>query len=349
MPPELIGQVQQMAEKALKSQQSACVALVGDCVVDRFVFGSVDRISPEAPVPVLLVTQSRDELGCVANVARNVAALADQSSRLSLKLVSLIGSDAEGAWIQKRLAGMGAQVSADLVQDAQWPTPLKTRFVAGAHHQMLRVDRENTAQVLSAQSTQALHKKMQSLIGVSDLLIVQDYAKGALSDESLKSLLSESRRLKKRTLVDPNRNRRASAYEQAWIVTPNVAEAEVMLGRSLEKGASDQVIERACHDLKKTLGLSAAMITRSSYGLTFVDDRDQVFHLKAFARQVFDVTGAGDTLVAVLGTFLALGLDLHSSAILANAAASVVVAKVGTATATYDEILNELSQMNATR
>jgi rfaE bifunctional protein kinase chain/domain len=278
-----------------------------------------------------------------------VAAIAAQSQRLSLKMVSLVGADLEGDWIQKRLSSLGPNVTADLVTDGQWPTPLKTRFVAGPHHQMLRVDRENPSQPLSSQSIDSLLHKMKALIDQTDLLIVQDYAKGALTNESLKAILNEARRLKKRSVVDPNRNRHPAAYQNAWLVTPNVAEAEAMLGQSLDKGANDQLIESACRALKKSLGLSAVMITRSSYGLTFVDERDQVVHLKAFARQVFDVTGAGDTLVAVLGSFLALGLDLHQAAILANAAASVVVAKVGTATASYQEILEELSHMEAAR
>jgi D-beta-D-heptose 7-phosphate kinase/D-beta-D-heptose 1-phosphate adenosyltransferase len=321
------------------------ISLVGDLALDRFVFGSVDRISPEAPVPVLLVEREEEHLGCAANVARSMTELTRELSAFQFKVHGLIGVDATAQRLKLRLEALAPrQVQSFLVQDPHRPTPLKTRFLAGSQRskqQMLRVDQESKAP-LDALLQQQLEKSVLAELKGSRFLIIQDYAKGVLNPTFLKKLLTEARANGVKTLVDPNRNTPAESYVGSWMITPNVEEAEALLGRSLEKGVDDDLIVQACRDLKTRLHVNVAAITRSRYGLTLLDENDQILHVPALAREVADVTGAGDTVVAVLALSLSLGATLDHAAELANAAAAVVVGKVGTATASWTEIFDEL-------
>jgi rfaE bifunctional protein kinase chain/domain len=336
--PDLVNEARSLIQP---KPRAARVGVIGDLCMDRFVFGSVDRISPEAPVPLLTVERRVDRLGCAANVCTNLASLKD-AFQLEQDVFSVVGNDALGTEVRRQLRALGPGLKDHLVEDGSRSTTLKTRFLAGSHHQMLRVDDENTHS-LDAAGEEAVLKALRQCLPALKVLIVQDYAKGLLSERLLPQVLKAARDAGVLTLLDPNPKTPPSRYRGADLITPNVSEAEILLGGvSLAKGRDDERMAEACLELKRRLDLRMCLITRSAHGMTFLDERDQAFHFPAIARSVFDVTGAGDTVVAVLAAALACGASPQAACILATAAASVVVAKVGTATASAAEIAAEL-------
>jgi len=341
MTPPLIGQARDFLTRPNSKTSGARVGVIGDLALDRYIFGSVERISPEAPVPVLHVERHFDKPGCAANVCENLAAL-KEAFKLKVDVLGVVGADSSGLDLINRLAAHGSDFSVHVVKDPARPTILKTRYMAGAQHQLLRVDVEDTAHLTPAAEKEFL-KNFYATLGSVNGLIIQDYAKGLLSEKLLREVLDAARAKKIPTLVDPNRNTPGHFYKGATLITPNIAESEALLGRSLKKGANDNEVADACFELKKRLSLEMVMITRSQYGITLVDAADVVRHFPAISRAVFDVTGAGDTVVSVFAGAYLSGASIPVACILATAAASVVVAKVGTATASVQEILDELN------
>jgi len=338
MAPELLGQAKAFLDKALPP---ARLGVVGDLALDRFVFGSVDRISPEAPIPVLAVDNTQDRLGCAANVARGIAALG-KPFQTKVEVVGVVGDDLEGRQLVAALKELGTGVSVHVVQDPSRPTTLKTRYLAGSQHQLLRVDRESTA-FLSPDIEAQLRAHVSKLWGDLKVLVVQDYAKGLFSETFLAWLFQEARQRGVLTVVDPNPRTPGKFYKGAGLLTPNVSEAEALLGRSLGKGRDDGVVAEACRELRAKFLLDQVLITRSAHGMTLLDDKFQVHHFPSVARAVYDVTGAGDTVVATIAAAHASGASLPVACTLASLAASIVVGKVGTATATVDELRASLA------
>lgn len=334
-----------LAFHAQAQSKRAHVSLVGDLALDRFVIGHADRLSPEAPVPVLLVNSDFEQLGCAANVARNVAELFQDFRQLELLCVGVVGQDEVGQRLKKGLSTLSAtQLKLSLLEDPSRPTTLKTRFIAGnarSQHQLLRVDIENDLPV-SAELRLQCYEALKNSFKDSAVLVVQDYAKGLMDEAFLQKILKGARESGVRTIVDPNRRTRPESYKGAWMITPNIEEAEVILGRSLHRGESDQEVSDACHEIQRRLQIDVVMITRSRSGMSFVDESGSTVHVPSMARAVSDVTGAGDTVVAVLAVALSLGAAIGVAARLANAAAAVVVGKAGTATASWAEMLTEL-------
>jgi D-beta-D-heptose 7-phosphate kinase/D-beta-D-heptose 1-phosphate adenosyltransferase len=327
------------------SKQTPVLGIVGDLCVDRFVFGAVDRISPEAPVPVLLQERIDERLGCTANVCTNIHSLSPQL-KIQQHLFSVIGSDDLGQSLLRQLRELDASIRLGVIEDSQRPTTLKTRFLAGSQHQLLRVDSESTQPLPSQLEAQLLNQILDAAPSFK-VLVLQDYAKGLLSPTLLSSLLSEMRKKGVFTIVDPHRKTSAQAYVGASLIKPNVQEAEVLLGGhfSLDRGRDNDRVAEGARLLKKALSAENILITRSAYGMTLLDSQDQVTHFPALARSVFDVTGAGDTTVAVLAACVAAGASLKLAISAAVAASSVVVAKVGTATASIEEIVSELERI----
>ncbi len=326
--------------------RNGSLGIVGDLCLDRFVFGSVDRISPEAPVPVLHQERTEERLGCTANVCTNVAALGE-GLPITQHLFSVVGDDALGHGLESMLRTLGPSLKTKLLRDPSRPTTLKTRFLAGSQHQLLRVDDESSLP-LSPQLSKSLLQSLVADMGSFRVMIVQDYAKGLLSSEVLRGCLEEARSKGVFAVVDPHRKTSAAAYRGASLIKPNVQEAEILLGGgcSLEKGRDDARVTEAAQRLRDKLDIPNVLITRSAHGMTLLAEKGGVQHFPALARSVFDVTGAGDTTVAVLGSFLAAGASLELACAVSVAAASVVVAKVGTATASLDEIESELSNLS---
>jgi rfaE bifunctional protein kinase chain/domain len=300
-------------------RSAARVLVIGDVMLDRYWFGEVNRISPEAPVPVVRVSRSEDRLGGAANVARNVAVLGAK-----VTLIGIVGADDSGAAISRLCAEAG--VDAELVVDAAIPTTMKMR-VLGRQQQLLRVDFEQTP---TAQTLVALAERVEALIADHDVVVLSDYAKGVL--EKVEPLIQLARKHECIILVDPKGDD-YSRYRGATLVTPNQSEMRDAVGRWRDE---DELEERAQH-LRTALGLEALLVTRSEHGMTLYtgEGRD---HVEAQAREVFDVSGAGDTVIATLAVMQAAGLDLHDAMRWANLAGGIVVGKLGTSIVTPAEL-----------
>ncbi len=309
----------------------ARVLCVGDLMLDRFVTGRVERVSPEAPIPVLLVEDESEMIGGAGNVVRNLVAFGACAD-----LVAAVGDDASGGTLASLL---GATVGADahLVTVPGRRTTIKTRFVTGGQ-QLLRADHEAPV-TIDAAGRSALLDHAAGALADCAALVLSDYGKGVLDPGMISALIAVANDAGKPVIVDP-KGTDYSRYRGATLVTPNRAELAEASGMPV---ASDADIVAACRWIIGECGVGAVLATRSEQGMTLVQG-DLVHHLPARARAVFDVSGAGDTVVAALGAGLALGVPMLLAARLANAAAGVAVGKVGTAAAYASEILAALHE-----
>ncbi|MGO1119620.1 D-glycero-beta-D-manno-heptose-7-phosphate kinase [Rhodovibrionaceae bacterium A322] len=311
----------------LQALKGAPVLAMGDVMLDRFVYGQVERISPEAPIPVLRVDRESTMLGGAGNVLRNLAALG-----AAPRFVTVIGKDSAGRDIQN-LAGTELGDVCHLLIDPSATTTIKDRYIANGQ-QMLRADRDCLSPPKLA-IQQTLQQMAKSYLPEVKALVLSDYGKGVLNPTILHELVSEARKAGVPVIVDP-KGRDFSIYRGASFVTPN--RKELAEATNLPVG-SDEEVEAACRKIIETCGIDAVLATRSEAGMTLVDKDGLVVHLPAEAQEVFDVSGAGDTVVATFGTALAAGLKAETAARLANIAAGVVVAKQGTAVAFPTELL----------
>lgn len=293
--------------------------IVGDVMLDRYWFGDVSRISPEAPVPVVKVERTEDRPGGAANVARNAAALGAQ-----VGLLSVVGDDEPGATLT-RLVEAGS-VDAGLHIDPAISTTVKLRVI-GRQQQLLRIDFE------TAPSHEVLRAKLaefETRLPQCDVVILSDYGKGGLAH--IGEMIRMARAAGKKVLVDPKGDD-YSKYAGATIITPNRSELREVVGRWKD----DAELARKAEALRSELGLEALLVTRSEEGMTLFH-AGGVAHEKAVAREVFDVSGAGDTVIATLAVMLAHGAAWAEAIHVANVAAGVVVGKLGTAVVTHDEL-----------
>lgn len=296
----------------------ARVLVVGDVMIDRYWFGDVDRISPEAPVPVVHVSRSEDRLGGAANVARNAAILG-----ASVTLAGVVGRDAPGGVLEGLVADAG--VTPVLVRD-DMPTTLKMR-VLGRQQQLLRVDFEARP---AAASLAELYAVVAPLVAQHDVVVLSDYAKGALG--GVADLIALARSLGKPVMVDPKGDDYVR-YRGASLVSPNRAEMREAVGRWRDE---DDLAQRA-QTMRTDLELEALLVTRSEQGMTLYTQAGRD-HVDARAHEVFDVSGAGDTVLATLAVMRAAGLDWHAAMQWANRAAGIVVGKLGTSVITPEEL-----------
>jgi len=295
------------------------VLVVGDVMLDRYWFGEVERISPEAPVPVVRVARCEDRLGGAANVARNIVALGGQAT-----LIGVVGSDEPGSHVARLLNEAG--VVNRIVCDEGLPTTLKMR-VLGRQQQLLRVDFEQSP---SAAALGAVETSVRMALADHDVLVLSDYAKGALARVS--ALISLAREADVPVLVDPKGDDYAR-YRGAALVTPNRAEMQQAVGR----WQSEEALAERAQRLRANLALEALLVTRSEQGMTLFthEGRD---HVEAQAHEVFDVSGAGDTVLATLAVARAVGLDWSDAMRWANRAGGIVVGKLGTSIVTAGEL-----------
>jgi len=303
------------------------ILVLGDIIVDEFVMGDVSRISPEAPVPVVHVESVERKLGGSANVIRNLHAI-DQASAM----FGVVGSDEPGQWVHEHLAELGADHSGVLTKENGRPTAIKTRVIA-RHQQVVRFDREWATPLHTTVQQQLLERLLLRLEDAA-AVILSDYAKGVLTPSFLQQLIPLLQG--KIIAVDPKPEHTLD-YRGATLITPNLSEAAAMSG--LPAINDDANVEKIARKLHADLNLTYALITRSERGMTLFDG-EVCHHIPTAARDVFDVTGAGDTVIAVLTACLVRGDSALLAATTANKAAGVVVGKVGTATATWQEIQN---------
>jgi D-beta-D-heptose 7-phosphate kinase/D-beta-D-heptose 1-phosphate adenosyltransferase len=306
------------------------VLVVGDVMLDRFVAGGVARVSPEAPVPVLRVESDRTGLGGAGNVLRNVTALGAVGT-----LVAVTGEDPAAGEVERLVAAEGAADSR-LFREPGRTTTIKERYIAEGR-QLLRVDRESPHDVPRA-TARALVESVRAALAAAAALVISDYGKGALPGDLPAELIGLARAAGKLVVVDP-KGADFARYRGAGLVTPNRRELERASG--LEAG-DDRAVEAACRRLIARCGLGGMVATRGEAGMTLVERDGPACHLRAEAREVFDVTGAGDTVVAVLGAALGAGIDSLDAARLANVAAGLVVGRLGTAVVRPDELRRAL-------
>ncbi len=304
------------------------ILIVGDVMLDRYWFGSVDRISPEAPVPVLAVSSKESRAGGAANVANNVAVLGAKAT-----LLSVVGDDDTGKELESLVKSFGAEVS--FQKDSNIETTEKLRMIA-QNQQLLRADFEKkpTDEVLA----QCLDDYQQKLAS-ADVVVLSDYGKGGLRHVS--KMIELAREANKTVVVDP-KGSDFSRYRGASLITPNAKEFMAVVG-DIE---SDQEFEDKAFALRDSLDLEALLVTRSEKGMSMFVGSEHV-HSPAKAREVFDVSGAGDTVISTIAMAMVSDMSNQERLAFANAAAGVVVGKVGTATATIDEISARLSEMPA--
>lgn len=306
------------------------VLCLGDLMLDRFIYGQVDRTSPEAPVPILQIEHETTMLGGVGNVARNLIGLGAKAT-----LLSVVGDDDIGKTLT-HMIGEENTVEPHLIVEPNRNSTEKTRFVASGQ-QLLRADRE-TVSWISEQSKQKLLWIAKDIIKDCDVLILSDYAKGILSNEVCQDLISYAELNNKAVIVDP-KGKNYLRYSGATIITPNRQELGQATNQLVQ---TDDQIVAAGKKLIKQLGIKAILVTKSQDGMTLISSDDNIEHLPTQAHEVYDVSGAGDTVVATLASAIAQKLHLFQAASLANFAASIVVSKLGTAPVFSDDLVRAM-------
>lgn len=309
----------------LDALSQARILIVGDVMLDRYWFGDVERISPEAPVPVVKVERVEERPGGAANVARNAAALGAQ-----VTLLSVVGADEAGKCLGSLMREAG--IDAELHIDPAVSTTVKLR-VLGRQQQLLRIDFETTP---SHEVLRAKLAEFERRVADCDVVILSDYGKGGLAH--IADMIRLARAAGKRVLVDPKGDDYAR-YRGASIITPNRSELRLVVGRWRD----DAEFASKATALRKDIGLEALLVTRSEEGMSLYHDGPAI-HQPAKAREVFDVSGAGDTVIATLAAMLAIGRGWGEAVNVANLAAGIVVGKLGTAVVTRDELAAALDQ-----
>lgn len=312
----------------IKNMAQGSVLVVGDIMLDRFVYGSVDRISPESPVPVLSVNRENAMLGGAGNTLSNIYHLGARGF-----VLSLVGDDAEGRDVMNHIAGWDIDHTG-LIKTNDRPTIVKTRFLAG-HQQLLRTDYE-TIKPISDESAQALLVQAQAIMPQVKAVVISDYGKGVLTPHVIQSIITMAKKAAIPVLVDP-KGSDYSIYKGADVVTPNKKELALATG-GMPVETDDQVIA-AARVLMAQSGIQAVVATRSQDGMSVIQAEGQTHIRSAVDIEVFDVSGAGDTVIATIASALAVGASLVQAASLANIAGSVVVAKVGTAPIRAQELI----------
>lgn len=324
----MISNLHRVVELIETHWQSKNVLIIGDVMLDRYIWGDVERISPEAPVPVVRVAHQTEQPGGAGNVAMNIAKLGAKA-----KLFGMCGDDAEAASLSACLEQEG--IDLELVRTPERPTTSKLRIVAGKQ-QILRVDTEKTSEY-SADTYAALMTKLERSMASADAIVLSDYAKGVLTEELCQAAIRLARQRNIPVLVDP-KQRSFERYRGATTICPNLSELSLATGLPVKD--TDAVLS-AGQRIVEDLGLECLTATLSEKGIALLR-RDSSFIAPAVARQVFDVSGAGDAVIATIALALAGGLQMETAIQLANVAGGIAVSKIGTMPVTRDELLLQL-------
>jgi D-beta-D-heptose 7-phosphate kinase/D-beta-D-heptose 1-phosphate adenosyltransferase len=306
------------------------VMVIGDLMLDEYVWGSVERISPEAPVPVLSVTREEFTLGGAGNVAKNLAVLGAQ-----VAVAGVVGQGPQGEKLRAELIKLGVDVSA-VIAEPRRPTTRKTRVIA-EHQQVLRIDRE-TAEEISAASTDALVQRTTERLDSADVLLISDYGKGVVTRHLVAALAEKVKGARKIAIADP-KGLDYSTYAGLTLITPNKKEASLAAGVEIRDESS---LFAAGRRLLDTVDIEKLLVTCGKDGMVFFERGSEPIKFGTRAQQVYDVSGAGDTVAAALSLGLAAGFSYPDAIRLANAAAGIVVGKVGTVAVTRAELLEAL-------
>jgi rfaE bifunctional protein kinase chain/domain len=304
------------------------ILVVGDVMLDRYLWGNVSRISPEAPVPVIELSGESKRLGGAANVAHNIVSFGARA-----RLLGVVGDDEPGRQLVSEIEKCGVSPGSVLV-DSGRPTTVKTRIIAHSQ-QVVRTDLEKRSDVNETLEKKLIHAIGENLPG-SDAVVVSDYGKGVLTDRVLKFVIQEAGSLGVPICVDPKETRLLS-YVGVTVITPNQHEAGFAYGRRI---VDEGTLAEVGWGLSKKLSCDGVLITRGERGMSLFEKSGDYTHFPTVARDVFDVTGAGDTVVAAFALALAAGANLRQAASISNHAAGIVIRELGTATATVSELID---------
>ena len=322
----LINKVRQIQQ----TQKPPAILVIGDLMIDHYIWGDATRLSPEAPVPIVNVKNESTTLGGAANVAQNLVALGAK-----VTLGGLIGDDVFGEQLTGILSEEGIATDA-IIKDPQRPTTVKTRVVAGSH-QLVRVDREITDPV-SAELENELVDKLDAYISEADIVLFSDYGKGLFSFSVTQRLIQSATQKQKKVIIDP-KGLNYEKYKGAYIIKPNRKELAEAAKTEKIKNIAD--LRKAGKTIFEQTGVEYLIVTLSEEGMVILDESGYKL-LPVKATAVFDVTGAGDTVLATIAYFIASGLTIEEASELANHAAAIVIRRVGSATTTIDEIIEDI-------
>ena len=327
-----------LAKDLINDFKNLTVLCIGDIMLDKFFYGEVDRISPEAPVPIFKIVDEKVMLGGTGNVIANLASLG-----VKTKYVGVVGKDESGLLLENFLNNIGCEYS--LIKPENYPTTTKIRMIANNNH-LIRADKECDF-VLTETDLDKLTMIAEEQIKTADIVLLSDYKKGLLTLESTQKLISLCKKYGKKVLVDP-KERDFTKYSFAHIVKPNLKEFELVSGKKFNTSEQDFKIKikTAALDVLKQYNIENLLITLSKDGMIFVSSQGESIHISAEAKEVFDVSGAGDTSLAVLGASLAAGAKVSDAMRYANLASGIVVGKLGTACVKPIELANAVDKLN---
>jgi len=312
----------------VKNFKESRVLIVGDLILDRYIWGKVSRISPEAPVPVVDVTDENFMLGGAANVANNIATLGGRAT-----VAGVTGNDRQGSILKRLLRDRGIECA--LFKDAR-PTTLKTRVIAN-NQQVVRFDKEDKRSI-SGRVMEELSLFLKKAIPEHDAVIVSDYMKGLICKELVQEIVKSAKKGNKLVAVDPKPSH-INYFKGVSLIKPNIMEASLCAGVDIK---DEESLIEAGKSLIEKLSCRAVLITRGEEGMSLFE-KDKVTDIPTLARHVYDVTGAGDTVIAAFTLAYASGADMHGAATIANHAAGIVIGEVGTAVPSMDNLLKSLS------
>ncbi|MCI0338971.1 MAG: D-glycero-beta-D-manno-heptose-7-phosphate kinase [Acidobacteria bacterium] len=324
----------QRAQQIINNFTGRRIVVLGDLMLDEFIWGEVRRISPEAPVPVVEVKRETWHLGGAGNVVSNLLGLGARAIP-----VGIVGDDGAAAQLRNRFAELGAETSG-IISDSSRPTTRKTRIVAHSQ-QMVRADREDRAPIKEDAENRIISAFINALEN-TDAIIVSDYDKGLLTPRVLAAAIGAAQTQGKIVCLDP-KIRNFNHYRKVDVVTPNQLEAERVTNIEIIDESS---LSAAAHCIRDMLDCKIVLITRGEHGMSLLDRQGEMTHIPTVAREIYDVTGAGDTVIATLTLALVSGAAIEEAAIIANHAAGVVVAKVGTATTSRAELSIALQDLD---
>lgn len=317
------------AKEIIDKFRNIKVLVIGDAMLDRYIIGKVSRISPEAPVPVLEIQKEELKGGGASNVFLNLKALGSKPF-----LLSVIGNDLEGKELKRILGEKGVF----LIEDPTRPTTVKTRVIAH-HQQVVRMDRENPAKI----SDMIVEKMLKSVnLEEFDAILISDYNKGVISENLMLEIFKLSKKMDTKIFVDP-KVENVPLYKNVTLISPNHGEAERIAGIKMKQ---DEDFIRGAKKIKEMLNCDYVVITRGEEGMTFLNERNESGHLPTKAKEVYDVTGAGDTVISILALSLLSQASLSEACELANYGASVAVSRLGTTAVSYHELLKVIEKDN---
>ncbi|MDN5287054.1 MAG: rfaE1 [Mucilaginibacter sp.] len=314
------------------SSKKPAILVIGDLMIDHYIVGSASRLSPEAPVPIVNVKNESVTLGGAGNVVQNLVALGAK-----VTVAGIIGNDTAGTQIIEILTNEGVETHT-IIKDDSRPTTVKTRVLAGSH-QLVRIDRETTDEV-SAVIADELINKLSGYMAKADIVLLSDYNKGLFSPSLTQQLITEANKQNKKVVIDP-KGLNYAKYKGAYIIKPN--RKELAEAAKTEKINSIESLQHAAKVIFEQTGTEYLVVTLSEEGMVILSESTHKL-LPVKATEVFDVTGAGDTVLATIAYFIAAGLTIEEACEVANHAAAIVIRHIGSATTTIDEIINDIER-----